>query len=154
MLLRVKRTQHSKWPSLLKYNYKKVWAFKILRVPYLTIQIYCARRLMESRVIESAAYCSQILLAQLYKNGAQNTSVNWVIRLLLSLLCRSKMIPLSGGHCSIIFICSFWWRHLFLWRHWKVFTFRQFEKESETILSYYFFLNWLLFNIFKVRGRP
>ncbi len=61
---------------------------------------YSARRLMGSRLIESAAYCNQIWLAQLYINSAQNTSVNWIIRLLLSLLCRPKVIPLSGGHCN------------------------------------------------------
>ncbi len=34
------------------------------------------RRLMGSRLIESAAYCNQIWLAHLYINSAQNTSVN------------------------------------------------------------------------------
>ncbi len=43
---------------------------------------YSARRLMGSRMIESAAYCNQISLAQVYINRAQNTSVNWIIRLL------------------------------------------------------------------------
>jgi hypothetical protein len=37
---------------------------------------YSARRFMGSRIIESAAYCNQILLAQLYLNSAKNTSVN------------------------------------------------------------------------------
>jgi hypothetical protein len=37
---------------------------------------YSARRLMGSRIIESAAYCNQILLAQSYIDRAQNTSVN------------------------------------------------------------------------------
>jgi hypothetical protein len=37
---------------------------------------YSARRLMGSRIIESAAYCSQVFLAQLYISSAQNTSVN------------------------------------------------------------------------------
>jgi hypothetical protein len=37
---------------------------------------YRARRLMGSRIIESAAYCNRIFLAQLYVNKAQNTSVN------------------------------------------------------------------------------
>ncbi len=35
--------------------------------------IYSARRLMGSLLIESAAYCNQILLTQLYINSAQNT---------------------------------------------------------------------------------
>ncbi len=63
---------------------------------------YSARRLMWSRLIESAAFCNQIWLAQLFINSAQNTSVNYIIRLLLSLLCRPKVILLSGGHCTII----------------------------------------------------
>ena len=60
---------------------------------------YSARRLIGSRIIESAAYCNQKLLAHLYLNSTQNTSVNWIIRLLLSLVCRPKVILLSGGHC-------------------------------------------------------
>ncbi len=60
---------------------------------------YSARRLMGSRIIESAAYCNQISLAQVYINRAQNTSVNWIIRLLLSLVWWPKVILLSGGHC-------------------------------------------------------
>ncbi len=39
---------------------------------------------MGSRLIESTAYCNQILLAQLYINSAQNKSVNWIIRLLIT----------------------------------------------------------------------
>ncbi len=64
--------------------------------------LYSARRLIGSRIIESAAYCNQKLLAHLYLGSTQNTSVNWIIRLLLSLLCRPNVILLSGGHCSII----------------------------------------------------
>ncbi len=61
---------------------------------------YSARRLMGSRrIVDSAAYCNQILLAQICINSTQNTSVNWIIRLLLSLSCRPKVILLSGGHC-------------------------------------------------------
>ncbi len=37
---------------------------------------YSARRLIGSRIIESAAYCNQKLLAHLYINNTQNTSVN------------------------------------------------------------------------------
>ncbi len=36
---------------------------------------YSDRRLMGSRIIESAAYCHQISLVQVYINRAQNTSV-------------------------------------------------------------------------------
>ncbi len=32
-------------------------------------------------------------------NSTQNTSVNCILRLLLSLLCRQKVILLYGGHC-------------------------------------------------------
>ncbi len=38
---------------------------------------------MVSRMIESAAYCNQMLLAQLFMNSAQNKSVIWIIRLFL-----------------------------------------------------------------------
>jgi hypothetical protein len=62
---------------------------------------YRARRLMGSRIIESAAYCNQISLAQVYINRAQNISFNGIIRLLLSLLSRPKVILLSGGHCTL-----------------------------------------------------
>ncbi len=64
-----------------------------------SILLYSARRLMGSRLIVSAAFCNRIWLAQLYINSAQNTLVNWIIRLLLSLWCRPKVILLSGGHC-------------------------------------------------------
>jgi hypothetical protein len=66
---------------------------------------YSARRLIGSRFIESAAYCNQKLLALLYNNSTQKTLVNWIIRLLLSLLCRPKVI-LCGGHCISIFYFS------------------------------------------------
>ncbi len=58
-----------------------------------------ARHLMGSRLIESAAYCYQIWLVKLYINSAQNTLVNLIIRLVISLLCRPKVILLIGGHC-------------------------------------------------------
>jgi hypothetical protein len=38
--------------------------------------MYSARRLMGSRIIESAAYCNQISLSQVYIDRAQITSVN------------------------------------------------------------------------------
>ncbi len=86
--------------------------FSFLELPIVVVAVvveyanlwlctYSARRLMGSRIIESAAYCNHILLAQLHKNSAQNTSVNCIIRLLLSLLCRPKVILLSGGHCTL-----------------------------------------------------
>ena len=53
-----------------------------------------------SRIIESAAYCNHILLVPLYLNSLHKTSVNWIIRLVLSLLCRPKVILLSGRHST------------------------------------------------------
>ncbi len=41
----------------------------------ITLNGYRAR-LIGSRIIESAAYCNNILLTHLYLNGAQNTSAN------------------------------------------------------------------------------
>ncbi len=63
----------------------------------MKIRWYSAHRLIGSRIIESVAYCNQKLLAHLYLNSTQNTSVNWTIRLLLSLLCWPKVILISGG---------------------------------------------------------
>ncbi len=63
---------------------------------------YSAHRLIGSRLIEWAAYCNQKLLPHLYLNSTQNTSVNWIIRLLLSLLLWPKVILLNGGHCIFI----------------------------------------------------
>jgi hypothetical protein len=68
----------------------------------LILMYYSALRLMGSRIIESAAYWNQILLTQLYIDKAQNKSVNWISRLLLSLLCWSEVILLSGGHCILL----------------------------------------------------
>ena len=56
--------------------------------------------LIGSRVMEPAAYCNQIMLVPFYTNSTQKASVNWIIRLLLSLLYWPKVILLSGGHCS------------------------------------------------------
>ena len=66
---------------------------------------YSARRLIGSRIIESAAYCNQMLLVPLYLNSTQKPSVNWIIRLMLSLLCWPKVILLSGGHCILVLKC-------------------------------------------------
>ncbi len=84
---------------------------------------YSARRLMGSRIIESAAYCNQISLAQVYINRAQNTSVNWIIRLLLSLLCRPKVILLSGGHCSNKKLDKFNYEKKKVFREWNCIAF-------------------------------
>ena len=56
--------------------------------------------LIGSRIIESVACCNQVLLTRLYLNSAQKMSVNWIIRLVLSLLCWPRMILLSGRHCT------------------------------------------------------
>ncbi len=89
----------------------------------LTLQVtlisyYSARRLIGSRIIESATYCNQKLLAHLYLNCTLNTSVNWIIRLLLSLLCWPKVILLNGGHCTMMLMWHFvmfpWNYHIFV----------------------------------------
>jgi hypothetical protein len=59
--------------------------------------LFSVQCLIGYRIIESATYCYQIVLAQLHKNSTQNTSVNCIIRILLSLFCRPKVILLSGG---------------------------------------------------------
>jgi len=54
---------------------------KLFEDPYFVgarspwIPEYSARRLIGSRLIESAAYCNQILLVPLYPNSTQNPSV-------------------------------------------------------------------------------
>ncbi len=53
-----------------------IFVFKIGVRLYTQKFKYSARRLMGSRIIESAAYCNQISLSQVYINRAQNTSVN------------------------------------------------------------------------------
>ncbi len=68
------------------------WNLKICSCTYNS-----ARRLIGSRIIESAAY-----LAPLCLSISQNMSANWIIWLLLSFLCRPKVILLSGGHCIFI----------------------------------------------------
>ncbi len=70
--------------------------------------LYSARRLIGSRIIESAAYCNQVLLAPLYLNSTHNMSVYWIM---FSLLSWPKVILLSGGHCTILgsrihFLCA------------------------------------------------
>ena len=79
----------------------------------LTENKYSACRLIGSWIIESAAYWNQILLVPLYLNSAQKTSVNWIIWLLLSLLCWPKLILLSGGHCIIVTLKQNYWFTLF-----------------------------------------
>ncbi len=51
-----------------------------------------------SQLKVSAAHCDQILLIPLYLKRAQNTSIIWIIRLLLSLKYRPKVILLRGGY--------------------------------------------------------
>ncbi len=86
-------------PLIFLFQYSDQWNNVFLIIIGILYRWYSARLLMGSRFIESAAYCNQILLAQSYKNSAQNTLVNWIIRLLLSLVCRPKVILLSGWHC-------------------------------------------------------
>ena len=53
-----------------------------------------ALRLIGSRIMESVAYCDQILLIRLHLNSVHIKSFG----LLLSLLCWPKVILLRGGH--------------------------------------------------------
>jgi hypothetical protein len=86
-------------------RYLKKGSF-IIWIFYLLL-LYSARRLMGSQMIKSAAYCNQILVVLLYLNSIKNTLVNWIIRLLLSLLIWPKVILLSGGRCIyILFYCQ------------------------------------------------
>ncbi len=41
-------------------------------------------------------------MAHFYLNSTSNTSVNWIIWILLTLLCWPEVILLSGGHCIVI----------------------------------------------------
>jgi len=70
--------------------------------------LYSAHRLTGLQTTESAAYSNHKLMALLYLNSTQNTSVNWIIRLLLSLSCWSKVILLSDGHCMLSFCRTMW----------------------------------------------
>ncbi len=71
---------------------------------------YSVCHLIGSRIIESATYFNQISVAPLLINNTQNSLVNRIIRLLLSLLCRPKVILLSDGHCitNIFLIDKIW----------------------------------------------
>ena len=71
----------------------------------VSLLYYSACRLIGSRIIESAAYCYQILVP-VYLSSEQSTSINWIIRLLSSLLCLPKVILLSGGHCMFSFLAE------------------------------------------------
>ncbi len=51
----------------------------------LDVHFHSARRLIESLIIESAAYCNQ-KPPPLYLNSKEYMSVNWIIWLILSLL--------------------------------------------------------------------
>ncbi len=96
------------WPDLFargpifnRYIILRAATIFVLLVYLMLSPKYNARHLIGSRILKSAAYWK--LLAQLYLNSTQNTSLNWIIRILLSLLCWPKMILLSGGHCTSIY---------------------------------------------------
>ncbi len=77
---------------------------------------YSDHRLTGSRIIKSVTFCNQKFLALFYLISTQNTSVNEIIRSLLSLLCSPKVILISGGHYNA-FICrekpSYFWQEIF-----------------------------------------
>ncbi len=89
--------------SRVTRSLKRPWS-EILLV-FDLISKYSARRLIGSRLTESAAYCKQKMIAHLYPNSTQNTSVNWIIRLLLSLFWCPKVILSSGEHCTSKSLC-------------------------------------------------
>ncbi len=60
------------------------------KINFKPVSWYGKRRLIGPHIIVSAAYCNQIQLDPLSINCTQNTLVNWIIRLLLSLLCCRK----------------------------------------------------------------
>ena len=64
---------------------------------------FSARRLIGSRIIESVAYCNLIAGLIIPKEYIK-TSVSWIVRLMLSLLCWPKVILLSDGHCICIIL--------------------------------------------------
>ena len=43
-------------------------------------------------------------MVPLHYNSTQNTSVNWIIRLLLSILCWPKVILLCSAHCIELYV--------------------------------------------------
>jgi len=90
-----------KYPTPIRRIHQRWSLFRWIRRLREVCQqsLYSARRIIGSRIIESAAYCNQILMGPLYLNCTQNMSVNRIIRLLLSLKCWPKVILLSGGHC-------------------------------------------------------
>ena len=89
------------WPYI-EFYWICQWCFiQSNKISFNFFTQYRACRLIGSRIIESAAYSNQILLVQSYPNSAHKTSVNWIIRLMLSLLCWPKMILLSSGQWII-----------------------------------------------------
>jgi len=71
--------------KMVKSDWNPVWKL-LSRLSISQAPLYCARCLIGSQIIESDAYCNQIMLVPLYLNSTQNALVNWIIRLLLSLL--------------------------------------------------------------------
>ncbi len=72
-----------------------------LSMPHFYSILLIIRRLIGSRIIESANHRNNKLLVSLFLSNMQNT-VNWISRLLLSLLYWPEVILLSGGHCYYI----------------------------------------------------
>ncbi len=135
---------------------KKKWffhiLFKIMAIfspyseltshPVFTIVKYSARLLIGSRIIESAAYCNQILLAHLYHNRTQSSSVNWIIRFLLSLLRWPKVILLSGGHCNSFLIFKLTFKTMRDEKKWMNESFCK-PKKVENVATHFFHLLWI-----------
>ncbi len=93
----------------------------------LTIKTYLSYHGLRYLVTqsESATYCNQILQVPLYLNSTQSTQVNWIIWLLLSLLCRPNVILLSGEHCFSATLKKrySWAPYPHFWHSWTFFLF-------------------------------
>ncbi len=57
--------------------------------------MYSARRLIGSRIIESAAYCNHILMAPLYLNSTQNTLPVLLLAKLAIKTCHFRLFLLK-----------------------------------------------------------
>ncbi len=85
--------------SLVPIKFSVVWISVQTKKMFILTDTnkYSAHPLIGSRIIESVAYCNQKLLALSYPNSTQNTSVNCIIRLLLSLFADPKWFYWAAG---------------------------------------------------------
>ncbi len=86
-------TQNCDYPSKVDCSLRP----ELRKIIKVLIQCPPINLITDNRI--NRLYCNQKLLTRLYFNSIQNTSVNWIIHLLLSLLFWPKVILLSGRHC-------------------------------------------------------